>query len=271
MEADRIRDHKLLATGTPSKKMTNALQSHWASCISSAMSPSKLYEKNLVKMILGYVTFEHVDKYVQAGNLPMVQYMIDQGCAPHADMLALAIRCNHLHIVKYLHEQGIYVTDWHQSLEPFYPLIVAARCGQLDIMQFCYDCGADIHMNTDSALQWSAILGQTEAVKFLVELGANIHADHMGFFAAVYYNNLELTKYYIEQKTTFYREDRELYLAAAAGNAAFEVMEYLAELDQNKLAESDQNELAESDQNELAELDQADQMRSDQMRSDQMR
>ena len=50
--------------------------------------------------------------------------------------------------------------------------------GYLNIVKYLVDNGADIHADNDCALRWAARKGNLEVVQYLVGNGANIHADN---------------------------------------------------------------------------------------------
>jgi ankyrin repeat protein len=80
-----------------------------------------------------------------------------------------------LEMVKFLVEHGADV-----NCDDGLPLMCSAEYGHLDIVKFLIEHGADIYIdkNNDigiSALQMSASHGHLEVVKFLVASGANIH------------------------------------------------------------------------------------------------
>jgi len=48
--------------------------------------------------------------------------------------------------------------------------------GHLEIVKYLVEQGADIHAEDDFALSWAAQLGHLDIVKYLVSKGANTHA-----------------------------------------------------------------------------------------------
>jgi ankyrin repeat protein len=57
-------------------------------------------------------------------------------------------------------------------------LTEAAKDGHLETVQYLIENGADIHADNDYALQWAAGNGHLDVVRYLVENGADIHADN---------------------------------------------------------------------------------------------
>src|SRR6185436_12998676 len=76
----------------------------------------------------------------------------------------------------------------------------AAKNGNLVGLKYLVDLGADIHTNNEQALRCSAANGHLELVKYLVNLGADIHADND---RSIYYSasngHLEVVKYFVDQ------------------------------------------------------------------------
>jgi ankyrin repeat protein len=76
----------------------------------------------------------------------------------------------------------------------------SAENGQLETVKYLIEQGANIHANNDWALRWSARYGQLEIIKYLVEQGADIHADDDEALRESAENGqLETVKYLIEQ------------------------------------------------------------------------
>jgi ankyrin repeat protein len=65
-----------------------------------------------------------------------------------------------------------YLWDFAREFE------AAARNGQLETVKYLVSVGANIHANDDYAVQLAAGNGHLETVKYLVSVGADIHADN---------------------------------------------------------------------------------------------
>ena len=103
----------------------------------------------------------------------------------------------HLHIVKYLVEQG---QDIHKDDEAV--LRYSAWYGHLDVVKYCVEKhNADIHAQDDFALIYSAQGGHLEVVKYLVEKhNADIHAkDDFALRYSAQGGHLEVVKYLVEK------------------------------------------------------------------------
>lgn len=74
---------------------------------------------------------------------------------------------------------GFDITDCHVisyfKLNLF--LFEAAKCGDLNMVEFLVSKGVDIHANNDYALRCAAQNGWFDVVRYLVSQGANIRAD----------------------------------------------------------------------------------------------
>jgi ankyrin repeat protein len=52
-----------------------------------------------------------------------------------------------------------------------------ARIGDTEAVKYALDQGSDVHADYDYALRWASKYGYTETVKLLVDNGADVHAD----------------------------------------------------------------------------------------------
>jgi len=55
-------------------------------------------------------------------------------------------------------------------------LWICAKYGKLEFVKYLLDVGADVHAGDDYALQWASEEGHTDIVKLLLDAGANVHA-----------------------------------------------------------------------------------------------
>jgi len=87
--------------------------------------------------------------------------------------------------------------------------LLAARYGSIKILNYFISKGIDINIKDEdykrTALMWAAIEGNLEAVKLLIESGANLSETDDGGYTAVtiasIYNNVEILKLLIESVT----------------------------------------------------------------------
>ena len=76
---------------------------------------------------------------------------------------------------------------------------MSATYDHIEIVKYLVENGADIHAQDNYALRWSARNDNFDIVKYLVENGADIHADNdYALWWSVCSNYLEIVKYLIE-------------------------------------------------------------------------
>ena len=86
----------------------------------------------------------------------------------------------------------------------------ASRYGYLGIVKYLVENGANIHAENDHALLWASANGQLEVVKYLVNNGANIHADNdFALRWASKYGHLEVVKFLVQNGADIHDEDDE--------------------------------------------------------------
>ena len=57
-------------------------------------------------------------------------------------------------------------------------LINASRRGHTEAVKSLINAGADVHANNNEALQWASANGHIEVVKLLLDAGADVHAKN---------------------------------------------------------------------------------------------
>jgi hypothetical protein len=82
-------------------------------------------------------------------------------------------------------------------------LIFATRNGYLEIIRYLLEKGADIHIQDDLPLEEAIVAGNLEIIKYLVEHGANInlidyYGDNIALIKAIRFGSLEIVKYLVE-------------------------------------------------------------------------
>ena len=99
----------------------------------------------------------------------------------------------------------------------------------LDNIKFLVENGANIHADDDFALRWSSENGHLEVVKYLVENGADIQAeDNIALRLSAENGHLEVVKYLVEQGADIHSDD-DFALRWSAENGRLEVVKYLVE------------------------------------------
>ena len=72
--------------------------------------------------------------------------------------------------------------------------------GYLEVVKYLLEQGADLHAQNDWAFQWAARNGRLEVVEYLVKHGANLHVDDdYALRWAAENGHLEMVKYLLEQ------------------------------------------------------------------------
>ena len=99
--------------------------------------------------------------------------------------------------------------------------------GELSLVKFSVEQGADIHVHSEEPLRWASLFGHLNVVKWLVENGADIHAlTDQALRWAADWGHLHVVKYLTEQGADIHAgNDEALELAAKKGNK--EIVEYL--------------------------------------------
>lgn len=111
---------------------------------------------------------------------------INQEDCNYERALCLSAKHGHLSVVKCLSKKAS-----KESLSE--ALIWSANAGQLDIVKYLVEQGADIHIHNNSALRCNAFNNDTTLATYLIEHGANIHAnDDYALRLATRHSNKEL-------------------------------------------------------------------------------
>ena len=99
--------------------------------------------------------------------------------------------------------------------------------GYLETIKYLIDNGADIHANNDGALRWAAENGYLEIVKYLVDNGADLHAgDDYALRLAALNGYWEIVKYLVDNGADIHASDG-CALRLAARNGHLEIVKYL--------------------------------------------
>ena len=109
-------------------------------------------------------------------------------------------------------------------------LLNKASEGELSIVKYSLERGADIHNNQDSALRIAAANGKLNIVIFLVNSGANIHANHeSALLNASVYGHLDVVKFLISSGADL-DSNYDTILSWTEGLGHEEVAKYLKSL-----------------------------------------
>ena len=117
-----------------------------------------------------------------------------------------------------------------------YPLIIAVDTGNLDIVKYLVEHGADIHIVHDFPLRTASEYGYLDIVKYLVEKGANINDVDMftkPLSLAGENGHLDVIKYLVENGADIRARDDEAIRYVDAyygGKNKNEIIDYLVSL-----------------------------------------
>jgi len=102
------------------------------------------------------------------------------------------------------------------------------KINDMKVVKYLVENGADIHADEDYALRWSALNGHLEVVKYLVEIGADIYArDNYALKYSAINGHLDIVKYLVENGADIHVDNCPLRLSAE--NYHYKVMKYLKE------------------------------------------
>ena len=109
----------------------------------------------------------------------------------------------------------------------------------VDTFEYLIECGANIHADDDYALKCSAENGHLDVVKYLIEKGTDVHADDDDALQLSAGNgHLDVVKYLIEKGADVHDKD-DYALRLSAGNGHLDIVKYLIEKGANIHADND--------------------------------
>jgi len=115
----------------------------------------------------------------------------------------------------------------------------SAEHGKIYAVKYLVSIGANIHADDDYALQWSAVYGHLDVVKYLASMGANIHAD--GEYALQWSAGngyLDVVKYLVSIGANVHAND-DYALRRSAKYGEISVVKYLVSVGANIHADGD--------------------------------
>ena len=129
-----------------------------------------------------------------------------------------------LSLVKYAIENG---ADIHYNVDG--ALSYASRYGHLDIVKWLVENGADVCAEANLPVGWASQEGHIDIVKYLVEKGADIH-DNEGYSLreAATQGHLSIVKYLVGHGANI-NTDEEAALKGASREGHLSVVKYLVE------------------------------------------
>ena len=164
------------------------------------LNGDKIDQNNLDKMLR---------TMAQAGNMKGLKYFEAKGATILAaegetDMespLSEASTGGNVEMVKYLVEHGADIHFWEDT-----PLINASYMGHLDIVKYLLEQGANVNAKNNAALIEAARGGRLNLVKYLAEEhNADIHGQNDDAFRQASMNgHLDIVKYLVEHGVDFH-------------------------------------------------------------------
>ena len=108
-------------------------------------------------------------------------------------------------------------------------LLNTARNGDLPLVSYSLEHGADIHIAGDYALRYAVESGNFDVMKYLIEHGGDINvSEALPLRFAVLKENLEMVKYLVERGADVQKAEY-LSLRDAAANNDLQMIKYLVE------------------------------------------
>ena len=145
------------------------------------------------------------------------------------DKLPIKKNVNHLLSVKWYATGDINYIKWymkHHECDKDLGLINASCNGDLEIIKYLVSLGADIHADNDSAIAYTSRNGHLEVVKYLISVGEDIHVENN--YAITYASengHLEVIKNLVSIGAK-YQTDDAYAIRWASRNVHLEVVRY---------------------------------------------
>ena len=221
----------IYAEGLPPMPLPSEL--HVAEC-----APFLLNKYFLDKLLLSAVGY---------GEIDLIKHAVENGAnLQNEDLLPYAIERRQLEAIKYLIDMGIntkyslrlakdretaqYLSNYinYTMDEKNDALLKATMDGNLEVVKWLVENGADIHVDNDKPLDNAINYARDlDIVKYLVEKGADIHAqDDQALKSAFFEFDLEIVKYLVEQQGARVNVLNE-HLGEAVVNGELDLIKYL--------------------------------------------
>lgn len=137
---------------------------------------------------------------VLANNLESIQKYIKQGANVYyddKDIVMASVARGHLEALKLLHTAGADLMGVNTSQE--YPLEIAVRNGNFEIVDFLVSIGVDIYYNDNICVACAGLSGNLEIIKLFHSKGVDFTlSDDVAFRKVVMGGHLDALKYMLE-------------------------------------------------------------------------
>ncbi len=193
---------------------------------------------------------------VERGHLDILKYLVSIGADIDGGkdrLVTIASRQGYLHIVKYLVSLGAdmnahgkenlieSVSGGYLELTQYFidngvayddnTLRCASKYGHLEIVKYLVSLGADIHAEGEWALKYACKKDHINVVEYLVSKGSNIRVDdNLPLDIACKYGNIEIAKYLVSLGADIYAIKKDS-LRYAVNRCRFQIMRYLLSID----------------------------------------
>ena len=164
---------------------------------------------------------DHQFEYT-SGDFKKQYHMLEKWRRRWDELLFVASGVGELLMVKYALQQGANIHSYSDNALRF-----AAEKGHFEVVKFLLDNGADIHIHDDTPLRLASRTGNLEMVKYLVEHGANVHGSDV-LRSAVVNGDLQIVKYLVEHGADIQISDDLIKLAQQKGYS--DIVKYLESL-----------------------------------------
>lgn len=180
---------------------------------------------------ISYFDYNHFISAISNGHLDVVKYFVEQGVPLNTsvDFGQPLLRAKDFEMVKYLVNQGANI---NANVHRESVLCRFALTGNLKIISFLLENGADIHWCDDRVLSYACSSGNIDVVKYFVEKGLKVASNKNNIlFSAVNekHSSLTVIKYLISQGADVHGRDGENAVTHAGYNNIEGVLKYLVE------------------------------------------
>lgn len=172
---------------------------------------------------------DHDDAVVKAsldGRLDAIKYLVSRGADIYTQgdkAMEMSIQYGHSDVVDYLVAQYGVNIDYVKGRF----LLLAVKSGQLDLVEYFDELGADIHTGSDTALFLAAKHGHLDIFAYLIARGADIHANNTVVLrAAIHSGNIDLVDYILSHGVDIHFDD-DYAVRDAAENGQLDLVKYL--------------------------------------------